>query len=406
MPKYSFIVKNTLSQTQRGTMEGLSREDIIKKLQAQGLTIIAVTSAQNVENIEAAATKKFGHNGITDSDLCQFAKQLSVLLSSGVTLLRALEIASRQTSSRKFHEMLTGVTDAVKEGLSLTEALSKHPRTFTSLWTGLVDTGEASGNLSQVLDKLASYLEMQLGFARKIQSAMVYPGVLLCAAGGAMFFFMTFIMPKFKDMFMQMSIELPTMTLAVFAVSDFLRSYLILIVVAAVAAGWAFKQWLYTDAGRKSFDYAVINMPGLSTFFMTYYLERMASTLSILFESGVPIVYALDVAIRGVGNSVIEEKLQTIKENVKSGNALAGEFQATGFFPPMIVEMASIGEEVGKLPEMFKKISQHYKIELETGVERFTAAFEPMMICVMGVLVGVLVIALFMPMFKMSSMGG
>jgi type IV pilus assembly protein PilC len=404
MPKYSYIVKNALSQTQRGIMDGVSREEVIKKLQSQGMTIIAVTSAQNVENAEAAVSKKFAHGGIKPEDLAQFAKQLSVLLSSGVTLLRALEISARQTSSRKFHEMLVDVTDAVKEGQSLTEALSRHPRTFTSMWTGLVDTGEASGNLAQVLEKLSSYLEMQLGFTRKITSAMVYPAVLLVAAGGAMFFFMAFIMPKFKEMFTQMNVELPVMTLAVFAISDFLKNNLILIIVGVMALGWAFRQWLHTDSGKRSFDYFSLNMPGLGVFFTTYYLERMASTLAILFESGVPIVYALDVAIRGVGNYIIEDKLQTIKENVKSGNALASEFQATGFFPPMVVEMASIGEEVGKLPEMFKKISQHYKTELETGVERFTAAFEPIMICVMGALVGVLVIALFMPMFKMSSM--
>lgn len=403
MPRYSYIAKDRLAKQQRGIMEGTSREDIIKKLQAQGLFVIAVSSADKVTKTEGNKAKKFAHNAIKTEDLCQFARQLAVLLSSGVTLLRALEIVSNQTSSKKFHAMLCDITQNVKDGLSLTEAVQKYPRTFSSLWIGLIDTGEASGNLAQVLDKLAEYLEIQLAFIRKMVSAMVYPIVLLVAATGALFFFMAFIMPKFKDMFVQMDVELPGITLFVFSISDFMKTYALLIIAAVGIGGYLLKQWSYTESGGQFFDKVKLNVPGLKSFFLVYFLERMASTLAILFESGVPIVYALDVAIRGVGNSIIESKLANIKDNVKSGNSLAAEFDATGFFPPMVVEMASIGEEVGKLPEMFKKISDQYKMQLETGVERFTAAFEPVMIIVMGIGIGFLVIALFMPMFKMSS---
>lgn len=403
MPRYNYIAKDKISNTKRGVLEAASKEEVVSKLQQQGLFVVAVTANAKVAKASVSKAKKFGHSAIKDGDLCQFAKQMSTLLSSGVTLLRALEITAKQTSSAKFHAMLSDITDNVKDGLSLTEAMAKYPRQFTSLWTGLVDTGEASGNLAQVLNKLAEYLEVRMEFVRKMISAMVYPAVLLVAAGGAMFFFMIFIMPKFQEMFSSMSIELPGMTLMLFAVSTFMKQYAIFIVAGVAAFFYGLKQWYYQPSGKAFFDNLQLNTPGLKNFYTIFYLERMASTLSILFESGVPIVYALDVAIRGVGNDVIEKKLMVIKENVKAGNSLAAEFDATGFFPPMIVEMTSIGEEVGKLPDMFEKISQQYKTDLETAVERFTAAFEPVMIIVMGIGVGVLVIALFMPMFSMSN---
>lgn len=403
MPRYNYIAKDRLANTKRGVLEAASKEEIIKKLQAQDLFVVAVSASSNVDKAQRGTTKKFAHRGIKDGDLCQFARQMSTLLSSGVTLLRGLEIAAKQTSSAKFHSMLSDIIDNVKDGLSLTEAMGKYPRIFDSLWTGLVDTGEASGNLAQVLNKLAEYLEIRMEFVRKIISALIYPAVLLVAASLAMFFFMVFIMPKFQEMFGSMNIELPPMTLLLFATSTFLKKYVVFIVIGTVLFFVALKQWYHQPSGKAFFDSLQLSTPGLNKFYTVFYLERMASTLAILFESGVPIVYALDVAIRGVGNGVIEKKLMTIKENVKAGNSLAAEFDATGFFPPMIVEMTSIGEEVGKLPEMFDKISNQYKTDLETGVERFTAAFEPIMIIVMGIGVGVLVIALFMPMFSMSN---
>jgi len=237
---------------------------------------------------------------------------------------------------------------------------------------------------------------------RKITSALVYPAILTFAGAGAVFFFMTFIMPKFQEMFTSMNVELPVMTQVLFGVSTFIQSNILIILGGLAALIVGLKQWAYTDGGRTMLDRLQLAIPGFSTFFTIYFMERMCSTLAILFESGVPIVYALDVAIRGVGNSVIEQQLDRVKENVKSGSPLSTELGSTGFFPPMIVEMAAIGEEVGKLPDMFKKISVQYKIQLETMVERFTSMFEPIMIIIMGIGVGVIVISLFMPMFQMA----
>jgi type IV pilus assembly protein PilC len=407
MPKFSYIAKDKNAVTRRGVVDAATREDTVRTLQSQGLFVVAVSPQIEGKNKTSGATagatkKKFGHGSIKSEDMCQFARQLSVLLSSGVTLLRSLEIVSAQTQSRKLNQLLIDVTNNVKEGLSLTEALAKYPRIFSSLWIGLIDTGEASGNLAQVLDKLASYLEMRQEFVRKITSALVYPAILTIAGAGAVFFFMTFIMPKFQEMFTSMNIELPVMTQILFGVSTFIQSNILFIIGGLSALVVGLKQWSYTDGGRNAIDRLQLAIPGFNTFFTIYFMERMCSTLAILFESGVPIVYALDVAIRGVGNTVIEQHLDRVKENVKSGSPLSAELGGTGFFPPMIVEMAAIGEEVGKLPDMFKKISAQYKIQLETMVERFTSMFEPIMIIIMGIGVGVIVISLFMPMFQMA----
>jgi len=403
METYSYIAKDRQSRTRRGTIEASSREEAVKVLQAQNLYVIGISAAGALrrQKPQTDRTRKFSHSGVKLMDLAMFARQLATLLSSGVTLLRSLEVVSSQCESRKLNLILQDIIADVKRGLSLTESINKYP-IFTNLWRGLIDTGEASGTLSSVLDKLAGYLEMRMEFIRKLISAIIYPIILFVVAVAALSFFSVFVLPKFQEIFREFRVELPAITLIVFNITTFVRENFLLVFLAGVSIPILLHFYIKTDQGKFVVDRLELQMFFVKGFFRIYFLERTSSTFYILFDSGVPIVYAIDVVQRSIGNAVIDKILGIIKENVKAGKSLAGELANSDFFPPMVVEMVAIGEEVGDLPGMFSKIANHYKTALTTKVERFTAMFEPMMIIFMGIVVGIIVVSLFLPMFELS----
>jgi len=404
MARFSYVAKNRQSQITRGIIEGNTQEEAIRKVQQQGLFIVSITRSKE----EAAATaklRKAAHGGIKLSDLATFARQLSILLDAGVTLLRSLEIVSVQVESRHLQDILKRVTKNVEGGLSLTEALAKYPKIFDSMWIGLIETGEASGNLAGVLDKLAYYLEMRMEFVSNVVTALVYPIVLFVAAIGALFFFTVFIIPKFAEIFDQFDITLPILTQFMFKFGGFLQNNIVWVVVGIVAAIFGFDFYRKTPIGKATLDNLTLKLPVLKKFFYTSALEKFASEATILLESGVPIVYALEVTQRSLSNVVLKSVIGHVKEKVKGGSSLSDQLAITGFFPPMIIEMVRVGEEVGNLPEMFGKISTHYQKELATSVKRFVSMFEPLMIVFMGGVIGAIVISLFMPLFQIATAG-
>ncbi len=404
MERFFYIVKDKNARTKKGEFTASSREEAVKILQAQGLYIISLKKIEKVQEREGyPSTTRFSHSRIKLEDLALFARQLATLLASGVPLLRSLEVVSSQCGSRRLARVLLEVVKDIKGGLSFTEAITKYPHIFSSLWRGLVDTGEASGNLSQVLEKLASYLEMRQEFLRRLISAIIYPVILLVAGTGALLFFSLVILPKFQEIFSQFDVRLPFMTQLIFNLVNFGRNNFLIFLVGIVVLGIFLQSFLKSKVGKEFLDRVVLKVPFLKDFFYIYFFERLSSTACILFEGGVPIVYALDVIQRSIGNVVFEKALGQIKEQVKAGKSLSSELAKVGFFPPMLVEMTAVGEEVGNFPEMFSKVSHYYQTALQTKVERFTSFFEPAMILFMGATIGVIVISLFMPLFQLAS---
>jgi type IV pilus assembly protein PilC len=405
MSSFSYIAKNKDAQTQRGVIEAVSQKEAIHKLQTKGLFVIAISSSRAKQEKQQAPVKnrKYGHSKIKLSDLSLLARQLGTLISSGVPLLRSVEITSYQCESKQMETILKKMSNDIKEGLSVTESISKYPKVFSSLWRGLIDTGEASGNLSQVLERLAEYLELREDFMRKLVSAVMYPIVLLIAAAGALAAFTFFILPKFQGIFDQANVQLPFITQIIFGFSNFVKDYFFIILILIAGLLFSLKFFLSrTEPGKRIIDSLSLKLPVVRDFFRIYYLERFSSTSSILFQSGVPIVYGLEVIERSMGNIYLESILRKVKEEVRNGASFSGELSKHDFFPPLVVEMAAIGEEVGNFPEMFQKISFHYRIDLQTKVERTTSLFEPIMIIFVAIIIGLIVIALFLPLFQLS----
>jgi type IV pilus assembly protein PilC len=339
-------------------------------------------------------------------DMVFLARNLATTLSSGVTLLRSLEIISSQTESVKLGKVLSECSTSVKEGLSFKEAISKYPSIFSPLWRAIIEVGEASGNLPTVLDRLADYLDLRMEFERKIISALIYPSILIGAMTIAVFVFFKFILPKFVVIFKDFGVLLPLPTRIVFSIASFIDKNFIWVIGVFIAIIIAINIFLRRPETKETRDKMFLKLPLLGELIFLFALDRFTSTIYILLESGLPLVYALEIAARGIGNTVLEKNVLFIKNRVKDGASLSREFAKLNIFPALISEMAKIGEETGSMPEIFKKISAHYNKELTIRVERLIVAFEPLMILILGVVIGAIVISLFLPLFKLATGGG
>ncbi len=414
MPKYFYITRDKLGNKLSGAEEAASQDDMLNRLQAKGLIVVNIISEENTKETDFPFEKGSGiknkihvkHERITSSDITLFCRQLSTLLGAGVTILRSLNIISQQVSSRRLQGIIKDLNKSMEAGLSFHEAIAKHPRVFSELWVNLIESGEASGNLAVVLSRLATYLEKTAAFRGKIVSALVYPAILLFA-GLAALFFMTFkIIPTFVEVFKGFNLELPYLTQVLVDVSAFLRSWGAGIIVVIIIAFISFKKYIAGNKGaKKRYQEFLLKLPLFGDFFRTLSIERFTSEMSTLVESGVPILYSLEISERSVNNLILGEVIHNIKEAVCAGKPVGQSLNASNFFDPMVVQMVSIGEEIGELPDMFKKLNAFYQDYLDTFLTRFTAMFEPAMLIFMGLVIGIMVIGLFLPIFKIASMG-
>lgn len=409
MPKYIYWAKTKDSRTIKESIDASSREEVVSKLRSRGLFIISITDLSDKGdkiNLPFLSRSRGKRSSIKIFDLVLLARNLSTTLSSGVTLLRSLEIIASQTESAKLESVLNSCKSSIRNGLSLSEAMSKYPDVFPPLWKGIVEVGEAAGNLQFVLDKLADYLEIRMDFERKVKSAMIYPGILAGAVTCAMIFFFKFILPKFVTLFKEFDMELPLMTRVIFDISIFFEKHFLLFLIFAAFFASAIFIMFKQKSIRAIWDKWSLRLFFLGNFIMVASLEKFCSTMAILLESGLPLVYSLEIVSRVMGNLLLEEKVLNAKDKVKEGSSLSDELRKTGIFPMLITEMTKIGEETGTLADVFKKVSKHYQRYMATVTERFLAAFEPLMIIVIGVAIGVVVVALFLPLFKLATVGG
>ncbi|UCC94374.1 MAG: type II secretion system F family protein [Candidatus Omnitrophota bacterium] len=409
MPKYIYSAKTDDAKTIRDIEEARSREELVAKLRARGLFIVSVKEVKEREGrpsrIFRFLHKKGKHTSISVYDFAFLARNLATTLSSGVTLLRSLELLASQTESIKLEKVLADCSRCVREGLSLSEAVAKFPSVFSPLWRGIVEVGESSGNLPFVLDKLAEYLELRMEFERRIKSALVYPVILIFAAILAILVFLKAILPKFITLFEEFEVELPMSTKIIFGLSRIVERHLFFIVVGVILVGVGIYLFIKHPRTRELWNRTQLKMPFVGQLTFLGCLERLSSTFYILLDSGLPLVSALEVCARGVGNVIFEKAIFSIKDKVRDGAALSSEFSRFLIFPLLISEMVRIGEETGTMPEVFHRISIHYQKELTTRVERLVAAFEPAMIILMGILIGGMVISLFLPIFQLSTLG-
>jgi type IV pilus assembly protein PilC len=410
MPKFFYIARDKTGNKVTGAEESASQDEAISRLQAKELIVISVIPEAHggapAPDLVLKGRVIAKHSRVTSGDLTLFCRQLSTLLGAGVTILRSMNIIAQQVASRKLYQVVRNLQKNMEAGLSLHEAMARYPEIFSELWINLVESGEASGNLAMVLSRLATYLERDAAFKKKIISALIYPVILMVAGLSALLFMSIKIIPTFAEIFKGFNIELPLLTKFIMGVSFFIRQYGIITVVSLAIGFWFLRKYISTKAGKRQYQKLLLKLPIFGEFFRTIAIERFTSEMSTLVESGVPILYSLEISERSVNNAVLGEIILKIKEDVRAGKPLGQSLEKSNFFDPMVVQMVNIGEEIGELSNMFKRLNTFYQEYLETFLVRFTSMFEPAMLLFMGALIGIMIIGLFLPIFEISSIGG
>ncbi|MDD5565884.1 MAG: type II secretion system F family protein [Candidatus Omnitrophica bacterium] len=411
MPKFQYNCRDRQGKVITGQEDAASSEDLLSRLQARDLIVVSIAQEGAAEQrhelpsqgIKASSRRK--RYRIVSGDLVLFCRQLATLLGAGVTILRSLDIISKQVASTKFYNVIQDLEKNMEQGLSLHDAMAKHPKVFSELWVNLVESGEASGNLAIILDRLATYLERNAEFKKKLVSALSYPAILFIVGISAMLFMTIKIIPTFGELFKSFNVELPVLTKALMDISTVIRKYGILLFGGAVALFYMFRKFVSTKDGRRMVERLQFKLPIFGELFRALVVERFSSELSTLIESGVPILYSLEIAEQSVGNLVVADIIHDVKESVRDGRPLSLPLEKSGFFEPMVVQMVTIGEEVGELSPMLKKVNAYYQSYVENFLARLTAMFEPIMLIFMGFVIGIMVIGMFLPIFQIAKLG-
>ncbi|MDD5747028.1 MAG: type II secretion system F family protein [Candidatus Omnitrophica bacterium] len=381
--------------------------EIIEILQRRGLLITSIqeiVSKQKGKKLGPGFGKRVVLSGrVKNDDLCIFARQLGTLLNAGVPLLRSLAVLSKQISSAPLQAAVDRIKEDIQGGSTLKDALDKHPKVFSKFWVNLVGTGEASGQLPSVLDQIAQYFESSGELQRKVVSALMYPAILLVVCTGAILVFVVKIVPVFASMFTSFGSELPPITQFVVNLSSFLRVFALPMFLLTPVAIFGFVKLIHTSKGRLVFDQIRLGLPIFGPLFKHIAVANFARGLGTMIASGVPILYALEIVTKTVGNRVVEDALETVKDSVRDGKSIAEPLESCGIFPPMVVLMVNVGEETGELADMLKHVAVFYEERITMVVERLSSLIEPFMLVFMGGLVGFLVIAMFMPIFKLAT---
>ena len=385
-------------EMQAGELEASRQEEAVELLRKKK---IMVTSLQPKGG--GLRLPKFGGGGVSTKELAVFTRQFATMISAGLPLVQCLDILARQASKPSFGRVIAEVTREVESGSTLSDGLGKHKQVFDDLFRNMVAAGEAGGVLDEILMRLAAYIEKADALKRKIQGAMVYPAVVFSVAVGATSFMLIFIIPTFAKMFSDFGGELPLPTKIVMMLSTFLRSYWWIGLLAAIGAGLGLRQYYNTDNGRRTVDGLMLKFPVLGDVLLKGAVARFTRTLGTLIASGVPILAGLEITARTSGNKVISEAIMTARASIREGETVAAPLKTSGVFPPMVVQMISVGEQTGALDEMLTKIAVFYESEVDTAVDTLTSIIEPVMIVVMGGIVGGMVVAMYLPMFKLIS---
>ncbi len=330
-----------------------------------------------------------------------FSRQFATMIDAGLPLVQCLNILSTQAEDETFKKTLQLITGDVEAGSTLSEALSKHPKIFNSLFVNMVAAGEIGGILDDVLLRVSTYMEKAAALKRKIKGAMMYPTVVMTVALGATATLMIVVVPTFVQMFEQSGVTLPLPTRVVVGISDFLQSNLIYIAVAIGASIFFFKRYYATDNGEKVVDNLKLHMPLLGDLIRKSSVARFSRTLSTLLASGVSILEALDITARTAGNRVIEDALQEARTSIGGGDTITAPLTKSEVFPPMVMQMVNVGEQTGELDRMLEKIAEYYEEEVDAAVDSLTSIIEPIIIVYLGVVIGGMVLAMYMPLFGM-----
>jgi type IV pilus assembly protein PilC len=391
MPTFAYTARTLGGELKSATMDAASRDDVVAQLKRQRLIIVKVDQEK--------AKKRPGR--IKTRDIVIFTRQFSTMINAGLPLVQALDILSKQSENKALQEVTRQVVYDVESGNTVADALRKHPKAFTDLYVNMVAAGEAGGILDTILMRLATFLEKNDALVGKVKSAMIYPGVIMSVAAIAIMVLLIFVIPVFENMFASVNMALPLPTRIVIGASKFLTGYWWAVLAAVFAIVTGTKRYYATSAGQLKIDSLLLKVPVLGDLLRKSAVSRFTRTLGTLISSGVSILDGLEITAKTAGNRVIHDAIMESRASIAGGDTISAPLQKSAVFPPMVISMIAVGEQTGGLDEMLTKIADFYDTEVDTAVSGLLSLMEPVMIVFLGVVVGGMVVAMYLPIFDM-----
>ena len=379
-----------------GVVEAADQKAAFARLREQKLVVLEVTLK--------AVKKKFFKPKIHNSDIVIFSRQLSTLVSAGVPIVQGLNILEEQAENPAFRNVVGVLRGDIEAGLSIADAMHKHPAAFTELYVSMVKAGEVGGILDTILERLSAYLESSEALRAKVKSALMYPMVVSIVAALITVFLIMFVIPIFKNIFSSFGGNLPFLTRMIINLSDFLRHQFMVFALGIGGIYWGVKKYLKTEKGREKIDDLSLKLPVFGILLKKVAIAKFTRTLGTLIKSGVPILQGLETVAKTSGNKIIEKAINSSRDSIKEGGRISDPLKKANIFPPMVIQMISVGEETGGLDNMLNKIADFYDQEVDTAVKGLTSMIEPLIMVVLGGVIGTIVIALFMPMLSLGEL--
>ncbi len=403
MARFNYVAVDKQGKREKGMMEAVDEQDLKKKLRLQGLVLVSFTMAGK----SSKATGFKFQSSVNSYDLTLITRQMATMLESGIALLRVIGIIEKQAEKPKLKEMFGQIKNDVSQGQTLSSALAKNPKYFDKLYVSMVKAGEASGSLDVVLVRLAKSKEDSEELKGRVKGAMIYPVIVVAVSFIIVYGLMSFVVPRFVEMFAGAGMEMPALTQVVINISAVMAKFWHVILVAVVGGIFLLIKTIKTPKGKEKFDKFILKIPMIGTLLRKVSVARFTRTMATLLSSGVPILLAFDIASETSGNTVISKAVVLARNSIKEGNTIAKPLEQSGEFPVMVTQMIEVGEESGTITEMLNKISDFMETDIKQGIQALVSAMEPLAIVIMAVVVGTIVIALFLPLFSISdAIGG
>jgi type IV pilus assembly protein PilC len=406
MATFAYVARTRQGTIKKGEVPAKTRDEALDQLRKQNLVV--TTIHEKAKDAGGFANITFG-GGVTDKDIVVFTRQFATMINAGLPLIQCLEILSSQSENKTLCKTIGEVKLDVEGGSTFADALKKHPKVFDELYVNLVHAGEIGGLLDTILSRLAKHIEKAMKLKSQIKSAMVYPAAILGVAGIVITVLMIWVIPIFARMFAEMSggkVGLPGPTQLVIDMSDFMQSNIIYIVIGLIATGWAIKKYYGTAKGRVVMDRMFLKLPIMGELIRKASVAKFTRTLGTLITSGVPILDGLIITAKTSGNKIVEEAILSARQSISEGKTVAEPLSKSNVFPKMVTHMISVGESTGALDAMLGKIADFYDDEVDAAVAALTSLLEPMMMVFLGTIIGFIVIAMYLPIFKMASVVG
>ena len=398
---FKYAAKNKDGKNVSGILDAADRNAAISALRKQDLIIVSLDATKS----ESPFTLPFAmfKQKVKLDDLVIFSRQLATMVDAGIPLVSALDILGEQIENKAFSTVVKEIRNEVETGSSFSEALARHKTVFSQLFVNMVKAGETSGMLDEILDRVATYMEKTSALQRKVKSAMVYPAVVSSMALAITLLLLLKVIPVFKGIFEGFGAQLPTPTLVLITISDALQKYFLVGVGIAIGLGILLTRYIKTEKGRLKFDTLLLHLPVFGILFTKVAVSKFTRTLSTLIKSGVPILGALDIVGKTSGNKLVERTIDIVRSNVREGESVAEPLARSKIFPPMVTRMVSVGEQTGELEKMLSKIADFYDEQVDAAVSSLTSMMEPFIIAFLGIVIGSIVICMFLPIFKITS---